>query len=157
MHAAALHLQSKMSTLVACSQCNNAYMYMYLPPNHLMMLCVVFLFQDTAMFKKKWFLNFAFIITLWIMCWKSNNALLKVFTSGTAGCFFFRLIAYNIRTKFVFTCAGFLKRYYRIFCLLSIFCAKSQWRWLMYTRFKHQLLVLFFKLVLLMKFQINDK
>lgn len=130
MHAAALHLQSKMSTLccmhaLSVTIWTHAYMYMYLPPNHLMMLCVVFLFQDTAMFKKKWFLKFAFIITLWIMCWKSNNALLKVFTSGTAG-FFFRLIAYtcNIRTKFIFTCAGFLKRYFGSFVCFPYFVQK---------------------------------
>lgn len=158
MHAAALHLQSKMSTLVACSQCNNAYMYMYLPPNHLMVLCVVFFSRTLLCLKKNDFWNLL-LLSLCELCvgraimhyWKFSQVELLGF--------FFRLIAYtcNIRTKFIFTCAGFLKRYYRIFCLLSIFCAKSQWRWLMYTRFKHQLLVLFFKLVLLMKFQINDK
>lgn len=128
MHAAALHLQSKMSTLccmhaLSVTIWTHAYMYMYLPPNHLMVLCVVFFSRTLLCLKKNDFWNLLLLSRCELCVGRAIMHYWKFSQVELLG-FFFRLIAYNIRTIFIFTCAGFLKRHFGSFVCFPYFVQK---------------------------------
>lgn len=113
----------KCPPFVACSQCNNAYMYMYLPPNHLMVLCVVFFSRTLLCLKKNDFWNLLLLSRCELCVGRAIMHYWKFSQVELLG-FFFRLIAYNIRTIFIFTCAGFLKRHFGSFVCFPYFVWK---------------------------------
>lgn len=108
--------------------------------------CVWFSFPGHCYTKKNVFFENCFYYHMWL-CWKNNNALLKIFTSDDG--FFFSGSLHIILEQYSFVLVQVFWK--DIWDLLFAFLNTQGWY------FQNQLLVLSFNFVLLMKFQINDE